>query len=55
MVFVYFLKKKQYRTSKRDFYCATFCLILNNLTKALGIDFKSAVLKLNYQRFSLQK
>ena len=31
---------------------ASYCLYIIHLTKALGIDFKSAVLNLYYQRFS---
>ena len=37
---------------KNDGFCARYCLYINYLTKVLGIDFKSAVLKLYYQRFS---
>ena len=36
-------------TSKRDSYCASYCLYIIYLTKVLGIDFKSAVLNLYYQ------
>ena len=32
--------------SERDSYCATYCLYILYFTKVLGIDFKSAVLKL---------
>ena len=45
--------KIQSLTSKRDSYCASYCLYIIYLTKVLGIDFKSAVLNLYYQRFSL--
>ena len=45
--------KIQSLTSKRDSYCASYCLYIIFLTKVLGIDFKSAVLNLYYQRFSL--
>ena len=38
-------------TSKRDSYCAASCLNIIHLTKVLGIDFNSAVLKLYYHRF----
>ena len=37
---------------KNDSYCASYCLYIIYLTKVLGIDFKSAVLNLYYQRFS---
>ena len=36
---------------KNDSYCASYCLYIIYLTKALGIDFKPAVLNLYYQRF----
>ena len=45
--------KIQGLTSKRDSYCASYCLYIIYLIKVLGIDFKSAVLNLYYQRFSL--
>ena len=41
--------KAQGLTSKRDFYCASYCLNILYLTKVLGVDFKSAVLNLYYQ------
>ena len=41
--------KIQGLTSKRDSYCAAYCLFIIYLTKVLGIDFKSAVLNLYYQ------
>ena len=44
--------KKQVSTSKRDSYCASYCLYILHLTKVIGIDFKSAVLNFYYQRFS---
>ena len=44
--------KIQGLTSKRDSYCASYCLYILCLTKVLGIDFKSAFLNLFYQRFS---
>ena len=37
---------------KNDSFCASYCLYIIYLTKVLGIDFKSAVLNLYYQRFS---
>ena len=37
---------------KKYSFCASFCLYILYLTKVLGIDFKSAVLILYYQRFS---
>ena len=42
----------EYQIQKNDSYCASYCLYLTYLTKVLGIDFKSAVLNLYYQRFS---
>ena len=45
--------KIQCLTSKRDSYCASYCLYIIYLIKVLGNDFKSAVLILYYQRFSL--
>ena len=35
--------KIQRLTSKRDSYCASFCLQIHYVTKVLGIDFKSHV------------
>ena len=37
---------------KNDSFCASYCLYIICLTKVLGIDSKSAVLNLYYQRFS---
>ena len=42
----------EYQIQKNDSYCASYCLYIINLTKGIGIDFKSAVLNLYYQRFS---
>ena len=42
----------EYQIQKNDGYCASYCLYIIFLTKVLGIDFKSAVLNLYYQRFS---
>ena len=42
----------EYQNKKTDSYCALYCLYILHLTKVLGIDFKSAVLNLYYQRFS---
>ena len=42
----------EYQIQKNDSYCASYCLYMIYLTKVLGIDFKSAVLNLYYQRFS---
>ena len=42
----------EYQIQKVDSYCASYCLYIIYLTKVLGIDFKSAVLNLYYQRFS---
>ena len=43
--------KIQGLTCERDSYCASYCFYIIYLTKVLGIDFKSAVLILYYQRF----
>ena len=40
----------EYQIQKTDSYCASYCLYILHLTKMLGIDFKSAVLNLYYQR-----
>ena len=37
---------------KTDSFCESYCLYLFYLIKVFGIDFKSAVLNLYYQRFS---
>ena len=42
----------EYQIQKNDSYCASYCSFIVSLTKGLGIDFKSAVLNLYYQRFS---
>ena len=41
----------EYQIQKNDSFCASYCLYIIYLTKVLDIDFKSAVLKLYYQRF----
>ena len=41
--------KIQGLTSKRDSYCASYCLYIIYLTKVLGVDFESSVLNLYYQ------
>ena len=41
----------EYQIQKKDSFCASYCSYINYLTKIVGIDFKSAVLKLYYQRF----
>ena len=41
--------KIQGPTNKKDSHCASYCLYIIYLTKVIGIDFKSAVLKLYYQ------
>ena len=41
--------KIQGLTSKRDSYCASYCLYIIYLTKVLGFDFRIAVLNLYYQ------
>ena len=45
----------EYQLQKIDSSCASYCLYMLYLTKVLGIDFKSAVLNLYYQRFSENK
>ena len=42
----------KYQIQKNVNFCASYCLYRIYLTKVLGIDFKSAVLNLYYQRFS---
>ena len=42
----------EYRIQKIFSHCASFCLFILYLTKVIGVDFKSAVLNLYYQRFS---
>ena len=42
----------EYQIQKNDSFCASYCLYIIYLTKIVGIDFKSAVLDLYYQRFS---
>ena len=42
----------EYQIQKNDSFCASYCLYIIYLTKVLGIDFKSAVLNLYYQRNS---
>ena len=39
----------EYQIQKNGSYCASYCLYIIDLTKVLGIDFKSAVLDLYYQ------
>ena len=41
----------EYQIQKNDSFCASCCLYIIYLTKVLGIDFKSTVLNLYYQRF----
>ena len=41
----------EYQIQKNDSFCGSYCLYIIYLTKVLGIDFKSAVLNLYYQRF----
>ena len=40
----------EYQIQKNDSLCASYCLYIIYLTKVLGVDFKSAVLNLYYQR-----
>ena len=42
----------EYQIQKNDSYCISYCLYIIYSTKVLGIDFKSAVLNLYYQRFT---
>ena len=42
----------EYQIHKNDSFCASYCLYIIYLTKIVGIDFKSAVLNLYYQRIS---
>ena len=42
----------EYQIQKNDSFCASYCLYKIYLTEIVGIDFKSAVLILYYQRFS---
>ena len=42
----------EYQIQKNDSYCSSYCLYIIYLTKVIGIDFKSAVLNLYYQRLS---
>ena len=42
----------EYQIQKNDSFCASYCLYIIYLIKIVGIDFKSAVLNLYYQRFS---
>ena len=42
----------EYQIQKNDCFCASYCLYIIYLTEVLGIDFKSSVLNLYYQRFS---
>ena len=42
----------EYQIQKNDSFCASYCLYIIYLTKIVGVDFKSAVLNLYYQRFS---
>ena len=41
----------EYQIQKNDSFCASYCLYIIYSTKVLGIDFKSSVLNLYYQRF----
>ena len=42
----------EYQIQKNDSFCASYCLYIIYLTKIVGIDFKSSVLNLYYQRLS---
>ena len=41
----------EYQIQKNDSFCASYCLYIIYLATVLGIDFKTAVLNLYYQRF----
>ena len=41
----------EYQIQKNDSYCASYCFHILYLTKVIGIDFKTTVLNLYYQRF----
>ena len=41
----------EYQIQKNNSFCARFCLYIIYLTKVEGINFKSAILNLYYQRF----
>ena len=43
----------EYQKQKNDSFCVSYCLYIIYLLKILGLDFKSTVLNLYYQRFSL--
>ena len=45
----------EYQIPKNDSCCASYCLNILYSTKVLGMDFKSAVLSLYYQRLSAIK
>ena len=49
---LYSEKRTQGLTSKRDSYCAAYCLYKNYWTKTVGIHFYSAVRKWYYQTIS---
>ena len=42
----------EYQIQKNDSFCGSYCLYIIYLTIIVGIDFKTAVLNLYYQRFS---
>ena len=42
-------------TSKKDSYCASYCLYIIYLTKVLGIEIKPGVLNLYYQMINQTK
>ena len=44
--------KIQGLTSKKDSSCASYCLYASYLTEVIGMNFKSIVFNLNYQRIS---
>ena len=49
---LHFQYKIQGLTSKRDSYCAIYCLHKTYLTKVVGIEFEPAALNLYYQGIS---
>ena len=47
--------KIQGLTSKRDSYCASYCLYIIYLTKVMGLDFKNSVLNIYYQMINVSQ
>ena len=57
-LFKFIIKRKGYclysenQIHKDDSFCVSYCSNIIYLTKVIGIDFKTAVLNLYFQRFS---